>query len=193
MNDGRIEQIGTQTDIYLHPETPFVAEFIGANNSLPGTVTVATPVPSAGAGGTAEGDGAAGADGETMVTVDADGILLVCRAHQAFAVGDRVLAYIRPENIAVLDAAGSSGSGAAAGPDDGDRADGHINIVEGVIDRVIFEGATAQLRVDVGGREIRADISGGQRLALVQREGRVRLALDEVTLIAAPPATNAAG
>jgi ABC-type Fe3+/spermidine/putrescine transport system ATPase subunit len=39
MNEGRVEQIGTQTDIYLHPRTPFVAEFIGANNSLRGTVT----------------------------------------------------------------------------------------------------------------------------------------------------------
>jgi hypothetical protein len=55
-----------------------------------------------------------------------------------------------------------------------------------VIDRVIFEGATAQLRVDVGGREIRADIGGGQRMELVQREGRVRLAFEHLTLIPAP-------
>ena len=39
MNAGRIEQIGTQTDIYLHPRTHYVAEFIGANNSLAATVT----------------------------------------------------------------------------------------------------------------------------------------------------------
>src|SRR5215212_2928558 len=38
MNNGRIEQIGTQTDIYLQPETPYVAEFIGANNGLRGMV-----------------------------------------------------------------------------------------------------------------------------------------------------------
>ncbi len=69
---------------------------------------------------------------------------------------------------------------------------GHDNVVEGVIDRVIFEGATAQLRVDVGGREVRADISGGQRMALVQREGRVRLAFDHLTLIAAPTGPGSA-
>ncbi len=91
--------------------------------------------------------------------------------HEPFAVGDRVLAYIRPEDIVVLDEG---------------ELPGHDNVVEGVIDRVIFEGATAQLRVDVGGREFRADISGGQRMALVQREGRVRLAFDHLTLIAAP-------
>ena len=44
MNEGRVEQIGTQTDIYLHPRTPFVAEFIGANNSLPGTVSAVQAV-----------------------------------------------------------------------------------------------------------------------------------------------------
>ena len=43
MNGGRVEQIGTQTDIYLRPQTRFVAEFIGANNSLPGTVTEVRP------------------------------------------------------------------------------------------------------------------------------------------------------
>ena len=59
------------------------------------------------------------------------------------------------------------------------------NVVEGVIDRLIFEGATAQLRVDVGGRELRADVAGSQRLTLLQREGRVRLGFSEVTLIPA--------
>ena len=39
MNSGRVEQIGTQMEIYLGPKTEFVAEFIGANNGLTGTVT----------------------------------------------------------------------------------------------------------------------------------------------------------
>src|SRR6266498_5735389 len=38
MNGGRVEQIGTQTDIYLEPQTPFVAQFIGATNSFTGEV-----------------------------------------------------------------------------------------------------------------------------------------------------------
>ena len=153
MNEGRIEQIGTQTDIYLHPQTPFVAEFIGANNSLFGRVT--------------EVLGEAG----DKVLVEAGDIVLHCHAPEPFAVGDAVLVYVRPEDVAVLDDSESSG---------------RDNVVAGVIDRVIFEGATAQLRVDVGGREIRADISGGQRMELVQREGRVRLGFEHLTLIRAP-------
>src|SRR5919107_1205477 len=38
MNNGRIEQAGTQLDIYLRPRTEFVANFVGDNNALPGTV-----------------------------------------------------------------------------------------------------------------------------------------------------------
>jgi putative spermidine/putrescine transport system ATP-binding protein len=161
MNEGRVEQVGTQTDIYLHPQTPFVAEFIGANNSLRGTVTEVR-----------------GEADDALLTVAAGGITLRWRAHEPFAVGDSVLAYIRPEDVAVLDEG---------------ELPGHDNVVEGIIDRVIFEGATAQLRVDVGGREVRADISGGQRMALVQREGRVRLAFDHLTIIAAPAGSARSG
>jgi spermidine/putrescine transport system ATP-binding protein len=38
MNDGRVEQIGSGPDLYLHPATTFVAGFIGETNLLRGTV-----------------------------------------------------------------------------------------------------------------------------------------------------------
>jgi putative spermidine/putrescine transport system ATP-binding protein len=151
MNAGRIEQIGTQTDIYLHPQTPFVAEFIGANNSFVGKVTHI------------ENTGEA-----ARIAVAADGLTLYSNGHTRFKVGEEVLVYIRPENIIVLNDSEDSS---------------YDNVVEGVIDRLIFEGAMAQLRVDVGGREIRADVSGGQRLTLIQRQGKVRLGFNDVTLI----------
>src|SRR5574337_542072 len=134
MNAGRVEQIGAQTDIYLRPQTSFVAEFIGANNSLAGTVT-----------------GVEGTGGETRITVSAGGLSLYCKGPASFKAGDPVLAYIRPEAITVLN--DSEGAG-------------YDNIFQGTIDRVIFEGATAQLRVEVGGREFRADVTGGGRLTL---------------------------
>jgi spermidine/putrescine transport system ATP-binding protein len=151
MNAGRIEQIGTQTDIYLHPQTSFVAEFIGANNSLVGKVTRVDRT------------------GETSrIAVAAGGFTLYSNGQMSFEEGDSVLAYIRPENVMILN--------------DSEGKD-YENVLEGVIDRVIFEGATAQLRVDVAGREFRADVSGSQRLTLIQRHGKVRLGFNEVTLI----------
>ncbi len=38
MSDGRIEQIGSSTEIYNHPATPFVATFVGENNAFDGQV-----------------------------------------------------------------------------------------------------------------------------------------------------------
>ncbi|TME80472.1 MAG: ABC transporter ATP-binding protein [Chloroflexi bacterium] len=161
MNAGRAEQIGTQTDIYLHPQTPFVAEFIGANNGLTGTVT-----------------GTDGAGDEARMVVAADGLTLRARPRPDVRAGDQVLVYLRPENLVVLP--------------DGDGAE-YDNVVDGTIDRVIFEGPTAQLRVDVAGRELRADISGSQRLTLIQRQGKVRLGFNDLTMIPAGAALTSAG
>jgi ABC-type Fe3+/spermidine/putrescine transport system ATPase subunit len=154
MNAGRIEQIGTQTDIYLAPQTQFVAEFVGANNGFAATVTAT------------EGSGNA-----ARTVVAADGLSLHCRSGEVYQPGRAVLVYVRPENITVLA--------------EGEGAD-YENVIEGTIDRVVFEGPTAQLIVDIGARLLRADISGRQRLTLVERNGRVRLGFNEATLIATP-------
>jgi putative spermidine/putrescine transport system ATP-binding protein len=39
MNAGHIEQLGPPTLVYTRPATPFVAEFVGLTNRLPGTVS----------------------------------------------------------------------------------------------------------------------------------------------------------
>lgn len=44
MNQGRIEQTGTPSEIYEQPETPFVADFIGVMNFIPATVIDAKTV-----------------------------------------------------------------------------------------------------------------------------------------------------
>ncbi len=38
-NDGRIAQIGTPAEIYAHPKTRFVADFVGSSNLLPPALT----------------------------------------------------------------------------------------------------------------------------------------------------------
>ena len=38
MNGGRIEQLGEPAELYEHPRTPFVANFLGVSNLLPGVV-----------------------------------------------------------------------------------------------------------------------------------------------------------
>ena len=38
MHNGRLEQLDTPENVYRHPATPFVAEFVGAMNRLPGRI-----------------------------------------------------------------------------------------------------------------------------------------------------------
>ena len=158
MNEGRVEQIGSQTDIYLRPETRFVAEFIGANNGLEGTVS-----------------GLEGSGDDARASVRVGDLTLRAHAREGLAVGDKVIAYLRPEDVRLLD-------------EGEDGEDGRWpNVVEGVVDRVIFEGPTAQVRVDVGGRTLRADVGGNRRLTVGEGAGRIRLGFDDLTVIPAEP------
>ena len=75
MNQGSIEQVGTPLEIYREPASPFVADFIGVMNFVPGTVV---------------GDGAVRL-GRTELACEVDGL----------AAGTEVTLAIRPEDIVV--------------------------------------------------------------------------------------------
>jgi ABC-type Fe3+/spermidine/putrescine transport system ATPase subunit len=174
MNGGRVEQIGTQMDIYLEPRTPFVAEFIGANNVIPGVVESVGAVGGDGYPGSADASADAGA---VDVTMRADDLVLRGRGRGDLAVGDRVVAYLRPEDITVLDE--------GAPPT-------RANLLEADVERVIFEGPTVQLRVRVGDRPLRVDVGGGRRLSIANSAEKLRLEFEDLTIIPAAGATTAA-
>jgi ABC-type Fe3+/spermidine/putrescine transport system ATPase subunit len=89
MNQGRIEQVGTPSDIYQNPATRFVADFIGTANVLDAVVTAR--------------------DGEGC-TMHAHGLTI--RATNDGAVGQRGALSVRPERIDFVD---PSSAGAIAG------------------------------------------------------------------------------
>lgn len=78
MNDGRLEQLGTPTEIYEEPETEFVADFIGDTNLLEGTYVREE-------------------NGESRVSTG--GIEIPVESNGEFDDGDSVSVSIRPENI----------------------------------------------------------------------------------------------
>ncbi|MEA5077464.1 MAG: ABC transporter ATP-binding protein [Anaerolineaceae bacterium] len=78
MNSGLIEQIGSAQQIYQHPNTRFVATFIGTANEFHGKVA-----------------------GEN--TVLCDELALTVGQNKAFAKDSKVVALIRPENVEVFD------------------------------------------------------------------------------------------
>ncbi|MGF1567026.1 MAG: ABC transporter ATP-binding protein [Nodosilinea sp.] len=81
MNGGQIEQVGTPSDIYDRPSTPFVADFIGDTNLLPGQI---------------EGDGQA-----PLRVVTAQGLTVLAQMPppEDSTVPQGVVVSIRPEKI----------------------------------------------------------------------------------------------
>jgi ABC-type Fe3+/spermidine/putrescine transport system ATPase subunit len=162
MNEGRIEQAGTQLDIYLRPRTEFVASFVGDNNAIPGEVV--------GLIGAAPGESA-------LVDIRAGAMHLRGLDPGNLRVGDKVLAFVRPENIEVMVTAAVS-----------DEA----NLVRGRIAQIVFEGPTLRLIVDADGVPIKVTAGGLQRLTLLDQERRdVVLRLHEVTVVRDDPAVAA--
>jgi spermidine/putrescine transport system ATP-binding protein len=86
MNHGRFEQLGTPQELYYAPQTPFVAGFVGANNSMKGRATQL--------------------DGDIVTVTGATGLAMRARAIGSVRAGDAVEAFVRPE-VASLSRAAS--------------------------------------------------------------------------------------
>ncbi|MBW3634015.1 MAG: ABC transporter ATP-binding protein [Chloroflexi bacterium] len=80
-NHGKIEQLGSPSDLYDRPATPFVADFLGESNFIPATVT------------------AVEMHGLRLRYDRAD---LVANVAPAVAVGDNVTVTVRPEKTLIL-------------------------------------------------------------------------------------------
>ena len=114
MNQGRIEQIGAARQVYRAPANRFVAEFVGTNNILRGTVEsveggrarVATPVGLLTAAGRAKlqpGDAVdyvVGADTVSLVSAATDGIenRVACTMVSEQFIGSVVTVYAEAAN-----------------------------------------------------------------------------------------------
>jgi putative spermidine/putrescine transport system ATP-binding protein len=153
MNQGRVEQAGSQLDIYLRPATEFVANFVGDNNAVPGAIESI----------------AVGADGQRTALVNAGAFRLRGLAPEPLSVGDRVLAFVRPENIEVVDSNTTN------------EADG---LVSGTVEQIVFEGPTVRMTVDVDGTPMHVSASGVERLTLLDKgDKQVTLRFQDVSLV----------
>jgi ABC-type Fe3+/spermidine/putrescine transport system ATPase subunit len=155
MNQGRVEQSGTQLDIYLRPASEFVASFVGDNNAIRGEVTTIEEDPVGG----------------RMALVRSNGLLLRAHDPQGLQPGERVLAFVRPEHVEVVD-----GTAELEGP----------NVATGSIEQVVFEGATVRLTLDADGTPLRVSVGGLERLTLLESgQRRLRVRLRQVSLVRA--------
>jgi putrescine transport system ATP-binding protein len=121
MDRGRVQQVGTPTEIYEFPRTRFTADFIGSINMFEGQVTRAE---------------------SGQVEVKAAGVAAPLRIESLVPVrsGQGVWVAVRPEKIAVRRA--DTGDAQTAG-DGGNR-------LGGVVQDVAYMGDSSIYRVDVG-------------------------------------------
>lgn len=80
MSVGALEQVGEPDVVYNHPETAFVASFVGENNMLPGEITWV--------------------NGQTAIIETSCGAIK-CRNPKKLTVGEKSIAFVRPETISI--------------------------------------------------------------------------------------------
>jgi ABC-type Fe3+/spermidine/putrescine transport system ATPase subunit len=78
IDHGKLQQLGSPRDLYEKPETPFVADFIGINNLIPGTVQEVNST-------------------DRWIKVETKVGPMVCLGDSRFRPGDRCMVSVRPE------------------------------------------------------------------------------------------------
>jgi putative spermidine/putrescine transport system ATP-binding protein len=116
LSNGQIEQIGSPSDIYYHPASEFVHTFIGKTNRLEGTVEALN--------GT-----------DIHIRMDDELAFHAHNQQQMFAHGEKVILFVRPENIYL--------SKAPVQTDDTSGVTGHIKMIS-------FLGSITEYHVAVG-------------------------------------------
>jgi iron(III) transport system ATP-binding protein len=123
MKFGVLEQVGTPEEVYYHPATPFVRDFLGKTFLLPGKIS-----------------GIAG----QQLSVEVQGIAaaplvlrqnnIVSSANGTPVVGQGVMVAIRPEQVSIL----------------GTMADGRPNTIQANLQAVQFLGDRYEYTVEIG-------------------------------------------
>ncbi len=91
MNQGKVLQIGTPTEIYERPNCRFVADFIGETNFIEGRI--------------------AAIDGNHALLETGDGLRLLGYTHRALSIGSSATLSIRPEKFLLYEPANYQGNG----------------------------------------------------------------------------------
>jgi ABC-type Fe3+/spermidine/putrescine transport system ATPase subunit len=81
-NFGKLQQIGSPRDLYERPENPFVADFIGINNLIPGEIREMNPA-------------------ECWMKAETKIGPLLCDYRERFKPGDQCMISVRPETASI--------------------------------------------------------------------------------------------
>ncbi len=148
MRNGKFEQVGSPQELYRHPQTAFVAEFVGDSNQWHGRV--------------------AGRDGSEVKVEADDGppVIGVEGGGQNLAEGAAVRVFVRPEHIRMQ----PLGAAAEPAPEPGRNGE------QGKIDSLLFNGGNSRvlvrtasdrlIEVDLPDADSAAELREGEDVAL---------------------------
>jgi putative spermidine/putrescine transport system ATP-binding protein len=150
MSGGRLEQLGTPTEIYRNPASAFVARFVGSMNELPATVT-----------------------GQDRVEVA--GVTVATSATGRFSIGEEVLLLVRPEDTEVSPLAPANGGGSneqgLVGTVSGQTFAGAATLVHVRVDRldilISAHGTSTRASELVPGTRVAVKVDGARALCEV--------------------------
>jgi ABC-type Fe3+/spermidine/putrescine transport system ATPase subunit len=134
MRQGRIVQLGPPEDLYERPADQFVADFIGESNFFEVTVRAL--------------------EGGVATALTGDGLDVALAVGDAGADGTRLTLALRPERVRLAPAGGQ-----ARGPSSPDAS--AYRWRNGVIEEVVYIGATRKYQVRLGGQLLVAQQQAG--------------------------------
>lgn len=142
MNDGRVQQVGSAREVYRSPANHFVADFVGTNNILPGTVE--------------------SADGTDLVVRTSLGPMrTIASGNSAFSVSEEVYLVVSADRI---------GFGHVEQSDDGNLLSGKLlteQFTGAVVTAYVDVGSGQELLVQLQQRDWELlDARSGQELTL---------------------------
>ncbi len=118
MHEGRIEQIGTPRQVYEKPQNLTVAQFIGEVNIFESEIVAIQ---------------------ENKITVKVQDKLRVIKSTKQFAIGQKTLLLVRPEDLRVWDHS---------------EVDDTNDMFPGVVEEVIYKGTTVDLMVRLSNNQL---------------------------------------
>ncbi len=146
MNEGKLLDLGNPKEIYNHPQTKFTADFIGLNNILEGKVL------------SKEG---------TLEKVDTSLGDFYCPLPKESRIGEKVLIFIRPENLKVFR----------------EKPSAQVNTFEGEITSLVFLGELLDCQIRVGRELFRARLPSSSPL---KGKEKIFITIDPKFLISIP-------
>jgi putative spermidine/putrescine transport system ATP-binding protein len=155
INKGMIEQIGTPTEIYQHPKTEFVFQFIGKSNRFDGHIHSVND----------EKIMVHLNDSWTTIAVDAENVMGLNRD---WSIGDAIYLYIRPEKLVVRSIQDSTRMN-------------NEHIMK--ITQMNYRGSSWELEVDLMGKALQVDSPSIEQGWTIGSEVRVGWDTSEMMLI----------